>query len=626
MANHEAFQSLLLLTLLAVAVPLLLRWLGRGMRLPVVVGELLAGILAGRSGLHLIHETSTIRFLADFGLFFLMFLSGLELDFSAWREGPGPQGKRSFWAHPVRLSGLSFGLALLLAMGLGLLLAKAGLTRNPVLLGLILSTTSLGIVVPVLKERGLLGSSYGQCLLLAALLSDFIPMLLLGLYIALLTKGFRPDLLWFIVLLGLFAGAARLTRWANRHALTRTVLQELSYATAQIRVRGTFALIVLCVVLAWWLGVEPILGAFMAGAIIAQSRRGGPGELERQLDAIGYGFFIPLFFLLVGARFDLSALFGSRRTLSLAPALLVGAYTVNLLPALLFRLRFPWRESVAGGLLLASRLSLAVAAAAVAFDQGLITSGTNSGIILVALVTCTVSPLLFNRVLPPKPERRRQGIIVLGTDFLAELLGKRLRQDGEPVTFIGRDAERLRHLRAADFQVVNGAPGEEQTLHLAGAAQARALVALSNDPATVLHVCRLGRERFDIPAVVARAEWPEHVPTLQGLNVQVVQPAMAMAMALEGALHFPAALSVLTERSDQFDLLEAELGNPELFGTPLRQIHLPGGALVLGVRRRGYTEVVVPHGDTVVRAGDVLMLCGNPSALTEALGCIRGTS
>lgn len=626
MEKHEAFQSLLLLTLLAVAVPLVLRALGRVVRLPVVVGELLAGIIAGHSGLHLIHETPSIRFLADFGLIFLMFLSGLELDFTAWRE-PGRQPeKRSFWSHPLRLASLSFGLVLLLAMGLGLLLGRAGMTRNPVLLGLILSTTSLGIVVPVLKERGLLGSTYGQCLLLAALISDFIPMLLLGVFIAVLTKGFSPDLLWIVVLLAVFAGAAKLTRWANRHALTRTVLQELSHATAQIRVRGTFALIVVWVVLAGLLGVEVILGAFLAGAIIAQSRRGVPGEFEKQLDAIGYGFFIPIFFILVGARFDLSALLGSTRALSLAPALLAGAYLVNLFPALLFRVRFSWRESVAGGLLLASRLSLAVAAATVAFELGLITSGTNSAIILVALATCTASPLLFNRVLPPKPERKREGIIVLGTDFLAELLGKRLLQNGELVTFVGRDVARLNHLRAAGFQVTNGSPSEEQTLRAAGAAQARALVALSNDPDTVVQVCRLGRECFDIPSVVARVESPEHVPLLQRLNVQVVQPAMAMGLALEGALRFPAALSALAEQSDQFDLLEGTLTNPELFGVPLRQMRLPGGALVLGVRRRGETEVVVPHGDTVVRNGDVLMLGGNPIALSKARHWLAGTA
>jgi Trk K+ transport system NAD-binding subunit len=97
-----------------------------------------------------------------------------------------------------------------------------------------------------------------------------------------------------------------------------------------------------------------------------------------------------------------------------------------------------------------------------------------------------------------------------------------------------------------------------------------------------------------------------------------------MALALEGALHFPTALSMLTDRSDEFDLVDVPLGNPGLINAPLRQVHLRGQAVVLGVRRRGEDEVVVPHGDTVLRAGDVLMLCGNPKMLADASKWISG--
>ena len=152
----------------------------------------------------------------------------------------------------------------------------------------------------------------------------------------------------------------------------------------------------------------------------------------------------------------------------------------------------------------------------------------------------------------------------------------------------------------------------------------RALVALSNDPEVVLRACHQARERFQIPSVVARAELPEQLKQLQALGVRVVQPAMAMAIGLEGALNFPSALLMLSDKSDEFDLADAPLGNPELVDTTLRQLHLPGKALVLGVRRRGEGEIVVPHGDTVLREGDVLMLCGNPQALAEAGRWIAG--
>ncbi len=254
----------------------------------------------------------------------------------------------------------------------------------------------------------------------------------------------------------------------------------------------------------------------------------------------------------------------------------------------------------------------------------MITSATNSAIVLVAIVTCTCSPILFNRLLPARPEPKRFGVIILGTDFLAELLGKRLLQDGEPVTFIGRDAVRLEKLREAGCAVVSGPPDDEQVLRQAGAAEARAMVALSNDPAVVTRACQRAREVFQMPSVVARADEQEQVRSLQALGVQVVQPTMAMALGLEGALHYPAAFSALIDKSDQFDFADAPLRNPDLVDRPLRQLHLPGKALVLGIRRRGEGEVVVPHGDTVLREGDVLMLCGDPEAMEEARKWIAG--
>ena len=624
MENHETFQSLLVLTLLALAVPLAVRQIDRFVHLPIIVGEIIAGIIVGRSGFNLIHETAILKFLADFGFIFLMFLSGLELNLAALRQPQNGGQKVFFWRRPAGLAGLAFVLTLLLAMGAGFVFWKADMTRNPLLMGMILSTTSLGMVVPVLKERELMSRPYGQCLLITTLLSDFIPLLLLGLLISILTQGFTLNLFLFLVLLLVFVGGAKVSRWANRHTLTRHILEELSHATAQIRVRGAFALIVLWVVLAGWLGTQAILGAFLAGAIIAQTRRGPQSVFEEKLDAIGYGFFIPIFFIIIGARFDLPALTESPSALWLTPLLIGLCYAVKLLPALCFRCLFSWRESIAGGLLLASRLSLIVAASAIALDMKLITQATNSAIILVAIVTCTISPVLFNRLLPRQKGKKRTGTIILGTDFLAEMLGKRLLHDGETVTFIGRDVARLEKLRESGFSVVIGPPEQETVLTQAGAEHARALVALSNDPELIVRVGRYGRERFQIPSVVARAEIPDQVKMLQSLNVQVVQPALAMALALEGALHFPTALSMLTDRSDEFDLVDAPLGNPELIDAPLRQVHLQGQAVVLGVRRRGEDEVIVPHGDTVLRAGDVLMLCGHPKMLEEARRWISG--
>ena len=340
---------------------------------------------------------------------------------------------------------------------------------------------------------------------------------------------------------------------------------------------------------------------------------------------MGYGFFIPIFFIMVGARFDLSALLNSPGALWLVALLIGAAYLVKLIPALCFRSLFSWRESLAAGVLLSSRLSLIIAAAAIALSLGMITPAINAAIVLVAIVTCTASPIFFNRLLPVRAEKKRSGVIILGTDFLAELLGKRLMQE-EAVTFIGRDVLRLEKLRESGSAVVSGPPDDESVLRRAGAEQARALVALSNDPPVVMSACRQAREVFQIPSIVARADEAEQVRSLQTLGVQVVQPTMAMALGLEGALNYPSAFSALIDQSDQFDFADAPLRNPALMDRPLRELHLSGKALVLGIRRRGEGEVVVPHGDTTLREGDVLMLCGAPEATEEARRWIAGES
>ncbi len=271
-APPAAFLSLLLITVLAVAVPVLLSRF-RIVRLPLVVGEIIAGIIIGKSGFDLVEHTPTLDFLAEFGFTFLMFLSGLEVSFGSLSNSLRDGKNRFRISGPVPLALLSFALTLFLAIGAGILLQRAGMTRNAILMGLILSTTSLGIVVPILKERGMNATPYGQLLLISALVADFATLLLLSITIGIISQGFGVEILFFLVLLATFLAAARLGQWAKRiPGLTRTI-DELSHATSQLKVRGAFALMVILVVLAQSLGVELILGAFLAGAIVELDRR-----------------------------------------------------------------------------------------------------------------------------------------------------------------------------------------------------------------------------------------------------------------------------------------------------------------------------------------------------------------
>jgi Kef-type K+ transport system membrane component KefB/Trk K+ transport system NAD-binding subunit len=614
MSDQAPFVPLLVITLLALAVPVVTSRV-RAFRLPIVVGEIVAGMIIGDSGLGLVRPSPVLDFLAEFGFTFLMFLSGLEVRLESLSVAAAGGSRAERWRRPSTLALSVFALTVAMAVAVGFALSAAGLTRTPVLMGLILSTTSLGIVVPILKERGLTASLYGQTVLLAALVSDFATLLLLSVTIAVLGSGFTPDLLLVLVLLAVFVVAVRLVRRATKSAALARLADELSHATAQIRVRGAFALMVIWVALADAIGVEVILGAFLAGAILSIAGGGNASPLPEKLDAIGYGFFVPIFFITVGARFDLESLLASRSALALVGVLIAAAYAVKLVPSLLFRALFPLRESLAAGTLLSTRLSLIIAASSIALERGLIDAATNSAVILLAIVTCVVSPVLFGRLLPVTDGPRREGVVVLGTDQLAMLVGQRLRDSGERVTFIGRDQVQLDRLRDAGFPTVAGEPADEAVLASAGLATARAVVALTNAPDVALFVCRLARERFGVPVLVARADEQNAAARLSEIGVRVVYPSLAVALALEGALLFPAAFAMLLEKTDGVEIADVSVDDPEFARRPLRRLRLPGDALVAGIRRDG--EVVVPHGDTALDRGDVLFVVGSAESIRE---------
>ncbi len=265
---------------------------------------------------------------------------------------------------------------------------------------MILSTTALGVVVPILKEARLSQTIFGQTILLATVIADFTTMFLISVLVAVISRGLTAEILLVFLLFVAFFLAARFGTFLSRIESVQRVIEELSHATAQIKVRAAFSTLLIFVVLAERLGIEIIVGAFLAGAIVALLRTPEDRALSSQLEAIGFGFFIPIFFIMVGVDFDLPALLSSNDALLSVPLLLLAAVAVKVIPALVFRLNHSWREALAAGILLCPRLSLIIAAAAIGEKLGVIDASVNAGIVLVAIVTVTASPLAFFRALP----------------------------------------------------------------------------------------------------------------------------------------------------------------------------------------------------------------------------------
>lgn len=613
-----SFVPLMVVIGLAFLVPLLLSRI-KFIFVPIVVGEIVAGMIVGRSGLGLVRDDSLLELLSVLGFAFLMFLSGLEIDFKGVSGGDEEDASRlrRMIGNPLVLASTLFALTLFGSLGAAFLLQSQGLIDDPWIMALILSTTSVGVVVPVLKEQGLTGGRYGQTIVMSAMVADFSTILLISSYAVLYRQGLSLNLLLVLVLLAAFIVVYRLGVFLERRLSAIRVIAELSSATAQLGLRGSFALALVFIALARSLGVELILGAFLAGVIVSFLLGEEGSILREKLDAIGYGFFIPIFFIMVGARFDLPALLSSRSALLLVPLLLGFAYAAKFVPALVLRLRFSWRETLAAGALLSARLSLIIAAAAIGLELGLISEAINSAVILIAVLTCTISPVLFNRLVPEHEERDR--IIVVGSQTSAGLLARRLHEHEFDVTLINDDNSEDQRSYVLRDSPVDSDQALSETLQRARIDRARTVVAVGKRDADNLRICRMAREKYGIENLIAWVQNPAHNGGFRALGVRVLNPAYNAVLTLESMVLHPGAFSSTTDVDEMLEVREVELRNSELVGQPLNELALPGDAVVLMIERDGGAVVPdqVPGTEIKMQAGDVVTLAGNADEVDD---------
>ena len=609
---EQSFIPLLLVVVLAFLVPVLI---SRFRRIPVVVGEILAGIIIGPSVLGLVdgHEP-TLDLLAEIGFAFLMFLSGLEIDFSILFAASKREKENG--PSPLLLAGLSFALTLVLALAIGFGLTSAGYVRDPWMMTLILSTTSLGIVVPVLKENRMSSSRFGQTILLAALLADFLTMFLITVYVAARSTGLSLEILLIILLFVPVVLFYQLgVRWLRIPAVRR-IFDELSDATAQIKVRGAFAIMVGFVVMAEMIGAELILGAFLGGVLASLLSGAGEEKLRHKLDAIGFGFFIPLFFIFVGIQFDLSAFIREPSAWLLLPILLVGAFGIKLLSSLVFRLSFSWRETLASGLLLSARLSLIIAASSIGLRLGAISESTNAAIILIAALTATIAPLSFNTLQAGAEEEQHKRVtLIYGSNDLAFQVARDLQGHGEEVCFVETETDAATQINEQGFELEFGAGNLAGCIDALHPSQIEAFLALGLKDANNLEACRAARAR-GIEHVITFVVEPLLLPEFKKLGVQTLTPSIHRSSVLALMARNPALFELMTSTTDDRDLRELILMNPNLHSKRLSEVRFPGDLLVLAIRRND--EVIVPHGTTRLALGDHLTILGDLDVIQAA--------
>jgi Kef-type K+ transport system membrane component KefB len=378
-----SFSSLAVVMAVAFFTPLALGLAPR-LRVPSVVVEIVLGIVIGPAVLGWAHPDEVVKILSTVGLAFLLFLAGLELDLTRLR------------GQTLHLTSLGFGLSLAMAAAIGFGLSTAGLVRSPALAAVILTATSLGLVLPVLKEANQTSTALGQLIIAAASIADFAAIVLLSLLFSKDASGPGAKLVLLVQFALLIAVLGVTVALSGRSMRISALLVKLQDSTAEIRVRGAVLLLILVIVLAQRFGLETILGAFVAGAVVGLVDRDAAHSHPRfrlKLDAIGYGFVIPVFFVTSGMEFDLRALLHRPSALALVPLFLVALLVVRGVPAVLYRPAVGRAGASAAGLLQATSLPFIVASTSIGVSLDLVTPATAAAFVAAGLASALIFPV-----------------------------------------------------------------------------------------------------------------------------------------------------------------------------------------------------------------------------------------
>jgi Kef-type K+ transport system membrane component KefB len=315
----------------------------------------------------------------------------------------------------LTLTAIGFAVSFAIAILLGFGLRAGGFVKSPLFVAIVLVATSLGVIVPVLKDSGNISSNLGQLVIAAASIADFGSIILLSLFFS--GKG-STSTAGTLILLGGFGLVVLLVGLAIvgfEHSMSLgRVLQRLQDTTAQIRVRAAFVLLIGFTAAADKVGLETILGAFAAGALLSLIDRDETmthPEFRLKLEAVGFGVFIPIFFVTSGVRFDLHALFASASTVATVPLFLLAIYLAHGLPAFAYARLLGRSQSVIAGVLQSTSLPFIVAATQIGLGLGVVSRASAAGLVAAGLLSVAISPtlgLVLLRRHQPRPAARRE--------------------------------------------------------------------------------------------------------------------------------------------------------------------------------------------------------------------------
>ncbi|WP_436950631.1 monovalent cation:proton antiporter family protein [Staphylococcus xylosus] len=603
------FLSLVVVVLAAFFTPIIVNRL-RITFLPIVVAEILMGIIIGHSFLNLVERDSILNILSTLGFIFLMFLSGLEIDFKAFKRDKSStkkeeKAKKQEPGH-LQLAVVVFMFIMIISIVFAYMFKWFGLIDDVLLMVIIISTISLGVVVPTLKEMNIMRTTIGQFILLVAVLADLVTMILLTAYGTLHASGNTS--LWLIGSLVVFTIVFYFLGGFFKKA---QFLQKLMDGTTQIGIRAVFALILLLVALAEGVGAENILGAFLAGVVV--SLLNPDEDMVEKLDSFGYGFFIPIFFIMVGVDLNIPELIKEPALLLIIPFLILAFLISKLIPVFYIRRWFDMKTTISSAFLLTSTLSLVIASAKIAEQLGTISPEISGILILSAVITCVFVPIIFKKVFPMPDEATRQiEVSLIGKNQLTIPIAQNLSSQLYQVSLYYRnDLSDKRKLSDA-ISMIEIADYEEGLLERLGLFKRNIVVCSTNDDDINRKVALMAKAH-GVKRVICRLESSSNDDALHREGIEVFSSYMSNKILLKGLIETPNMLNLLS--NVETSLYEIAMLNHQYDQIQLR--NFPFGGDIIFVRIIRNNESIVPHGDTQLRYRDRVIVTGSKEYVEE---------
>lgn len=592
--------SLFLVVLLALVIPIFMARFQIS-NVPTAVAEIIVGIIMGSSGFNLITSTHDLTLLSNLGVILLMFLSGMEIDFDLLQRKNNPKGKSQAGktVDPLKTAITAFIGIVIMAFVLAYVLRLTGLFSEVMLAAIILMTVALGVVIATLKEKDILGRPIGQTILLTAVLGEVIPLLLLTIYASI--NGGNAEQLWLIILL--FVAAIFLLRRFKQPYLW---FAKITKSTTQLDIRLAFFLIFALVTVAERVGAENILGAFLAGMVMKLLE---PSEATKdKLTSIGYGFFIPIFFIMTGVGLNLRSLFAHPSSLMLLPVLVIFLFIAKV-PVLLTYVRyFQKKNAFAGGFLTATTITIVLPTLQVARKLHAITSTQSDAFILAAVIVCILSPIVFNSNFVLLPEDKiKEKVAIVGANAVTVPVAHDLHANWYSVKMF---TDKKNQYKTYDSRVENLTflPNlDEETLEKDGVFDGDIVVAANRADEDNIKIARMAKEK-GVNRVIARLSEVDS-KTLTEFNekgIEVFNSTNVHAALMRAMIESPTVYRIMTDTKNI--LYSVKVKNTHYTGRQLMDLEFIDQITVSRIKRGD--EWLIPRGATVIEPGDILVFSG----------------